>query len=144
MPTGNAFGEDGIELLRESLEAKGLIDHLGSLSDDEELDSEEEEEEEEEEGAEKEEEEGGKVEEGSENGGGGGGEKDNTIEGEEEVKADISSTEEQRDTVPVSKMDDESSKIEQNTVRVTGTIQHIYIYIYEHLNGCNKKFLICS
>ena len=125
MPTGNAFGEDGIELLRESLEAKGLIDHLGSLSDDEELDTEEEEEEEE--GAEKEGEEGEKVEEGSESGGGGGGgEKDSTIEEEEEVKADISSTEEQRDTVPVSNMDDESSKIEQNTVRVTGTIQHFF------------------
>ena len=41
---GNAFGEDGIELLRESLEAKGLADALGSLSDDEGLESEEEEE----------------------------------------------------------------------------------------------------
>ena len=29
------FGEDGVELLRESLEAKGLVDALGSLSDDE-------------------------------------------------------------------------------------------------------------
>ena len=45
---GNIFGEDGIELLRESLEAKGLIDALGSLSDDEGLESDEEEEEEEE------------------------------------------------------------------------------------------------
>ena len=50
MLVGNIFGEDGIELLRESLEAKGLIDALGSLSDDEGLESEEEEEEEEEEG----------------------------------------------------------------------------------------------
>ena len=47
---GNTFGEEGIELLRESLEAKGLVDFLGSLSDDEGLESEEEEEEEEEEG----------------------------------------------------------------------------------------------
>ena len=47
---GNIFGEDGIELLRESLEAKGLIDALGSLSDDEGLESDEEEEEEEGEG----------------------------------------------------------------------------------------------
>ena len=48
---GNTFGEDGIELLRESLEAKGLIDALGSFSDDEGVsDGEEEEEEEEEEG----------------------------------------------------------------------------------------------
>ena len=46
MLVGNIFGEDGIELLRESLEAKGLIDALGSLSDDEGLESEEEEEEE--------------------------------------------------------------------------------------------------
>ncbi len=45
---GNIFGEDGIELLRESLEAKGIIDALGSLSDDEGLESDEEEEEEEE------------------------------------------------------------------------------------------------
>ena len=44
--TGNAFGEEGIELLRESLEAKGLIDILGTLSDDEGGESEEEEEEE--------------------------------------------------------------------------------------------------
>ena len=49
---GNIFGEDGIELLRESLEAKGLIDALGSLSDDEGLESDEEEEEEEGEGGE--------------------------------------------------------------------------------------------
>ena len=46
MLVGNIFGEDGIELLRESLEAKGLIDALGSLSDDEGLESDEEEEEE--------------------------------------------------------------------------------------------------
>ena len=39
---GNAFGEDGIELLRESLEAKGLVDALGSLSDDEGVESDEE------------------------------------------------------------------------------------------------------
>ena len=37
--TGNAFGEEGVELLRESLEAKGLLDMLGSLSDDEGLES---------------------------------------------------------------------------------------------------------
>ncbi len=39
---GNHFGEEGIELLRESIEAKGLVDALGSLSDDEGIDSEEE------------------------------------------------------------------------------------------------------
>ena len=50
MLVGNIFGEDGIELLRESLEAKGLIDALGSLSDDEGVESDEEGEEEEEEG----------------------------------------------------------------------------------------------
>jgi hypothetical protein len=45
--TGNAFGEDGIELLRGSLEAKGQLEVLGSLSDDEGLEEEEDEEEEE-------------------------------------------------------------------------------------------------
>ena len=44
------FGEDGVELLRESLEAKGLVDALGSLSDDEGVSDGEEEEEEEGEG----------------------------------------------------------------------------------------------
>ena len=43
--SGNCLGEDGIELLREVLEAKGCIDALGSLSDDEGLESDEEEEE---------------------------------------------------------------------------------------------------
>ncbi len=48
---GNCFGEEGIELLRGSLEAKGHIEALGSLSDDEEVehDGEDEEEREEEE-----------------------------------------------------------------------------------------------
>lgn len=46
--TGNAFGEDGIELLRGSLEAKGHLDALGTLSDDEGLEEDDEEEEEEE------------------------------------------------------------------------------------------------
>ena len=46
---GNCFGEEGIELLRGSLEAKGHIEALGSLSDDEDVEHEDEEEEEEEE-----------------------------------------------------------------------------------------------
>ena len=45
---GNDFGEEGIDLLRESLEAKGCLDVLGSLSDDEGIEGEGEEEEEEE------------------------------------------------------------------------------------------------
>ena len=45
--SGNCVGEEGIERLRESLEAKGKLDTLGSLSDDEGAGSEEEEEEEE-------------------------------------------------------------------------------------------------
>ena len=49
MNIGNCFGEDGIELLRGSLAAKGHEDVLGSLSDDEGLEDEDEEEEEEEE-----------------------------------------------------------------------------------------------
>ena len=40
--TGNSFGENGIELLRGSLEAKGLTDALGTLSDDEGSEDEEE------------------------------------------------------------------------------------------------------
>lgn len=36
---GNCFGEEGIELLRGSLEAKGHMEVLGSLSDDEGLDN---------------------------------------------------------------------------------------------------------
>ena len=40
---GNCFGTGGIELLRESLEAKGCLEALGSLSDDEGSDEEEEE-----------------------------------------------------------------------------------------------------
>lgn len=45
MCTGNGFGEEGIELLRGSLEAKGHLDALGSLSADEGDEEEEEEEE---------------------------------------------------------------------------------------------------
>ena len=48
---GNVFGKDGIELLKESLDAKGLVDALGSLSDDEGGDSDEEEGDEEEGGS---------------------------------------------------------------------------------------------
>lgn len=40
--TGNCFGEEGIELLRGSLEAKGLADALASLSDDEGLEDDDE------------------------------------------------------------------------------------------------------
>ena len=36
---GNCLGENGIELLRESLEAKGRLDALGSLSEDEGVES---------------------------------------------------------------------------------------------------------
>ena len=46
---GNIFGEDGIELLRGAMAAKGHEDVLGSMSDDELLAEEDEEEEEEEE-----------------------------------------------------------------------------------------------
>lgn len=35
VPLGNDFGADGIETLKSSLEAKGLLEALGSLSDDE-------------------------------------------------------------------------------------------------------------
>ena len=42
---GNNFGRDGIELLKESLEAKELLDALQSLSDDEGLTEDEDEEE---------------------------------------------------------------------------------------------------
>ena len=37
---GNSFGEDGISLIKASLEAKGLIDALESLSEDEGLEDE--------------------------------------------------------------------------------------------------------
>ena len=37
--TGNMFGEDGIETIRELLEVKGRLDALGSLSDDEGVES---------------------------------------------------------------------------------------------------------
>lgn len=47
--TGNIFGAGGIELLRGSLEAKGHIDALGTLSDDEGSEDEDGEKEEEEE-----------------------------------------------------------------------------------------------
>lgn len=40
---GNCLGEYGIELLMESLEAKGRLDALGSLSEDEGAESEDEE-----------------------------------------------------------------------------------------------------
>lgn len=95
--TGNAFGEEGIELLRESLEAKGLVDLLGSLSDDEGGESEEEEEEGEEEAGveeEQEEHEGGK----------------DSVEGGEE--SDLS----REEPLPVPKTDIISPKIEQNTM----------------------------
>lgn len=36
---GNIFGEDGIETIRELLEVKGHLDALGSLSDDEGVES---------------------------------------------------------------------------------------------------------
>ena len=100
---GNVFGEEGIELLRESLEAKGLVDLLGSLSDDEGGESEEEEEEEEEEeGAEEEQEE-------SEGG------KDSVLGEEESVVGGEESDLSREEPLPVSKTDAVSSKIEQNT-----------------------------
>ena len=78
--------------MRESLEAKGLVDLLGSLSDDEGGESEEEEEEE---GTEEEQEE-------SEGG------KDSVVGGEE---SDLS----REEPLPVPKTDTISPKIEQNT-----------------------------
>ena len=79
--------------MRESLEAKGLVDLLGSLSDDEGVESEEEEEEQEEE-----------EEEGESEGG-----KDSVVGGGE---GDLSREEE---PLPVPKTDAVLSKIEQNT-----------------------------
>ena len=88
---GNALGEDGIELLRESLDAKGLADALGSLSDDEGVESDEEDE--------------GEVE------GGESGEEDVSGEGE----ADQSREEELSEESPVPKNDDRAQP-EQKTV----------------------------
>ena len=68
MSSGNCLGEDGIELLRQLLEAKGCIDALGSLSDDELLESEEE-------------------------GEGGGESGEEEEEGEEETEGDVSTDE---------------------------------------------------
>ena len=99
LSVGNAFGEEGIELLRESLEAKGLVDLLGSLSDDEGGESEEEEDEEQEE---EEEEEGAEEEHGESEGG-----KDSVVGREE---SDLRSEE----PLPIPKTDTVSPKIEQN------------------------------
>ena len=61
--SGNCLGEAGVEALRESLEAKGMLEYLGSLSDDEGTDSEGEGEDQEEEEEEREEGEDGEREE---------------------------------------------------------------------------------
>ena len=53
--SGNCLGEAGVEALRESLEAKGMLEYLGSLSDDEGTDGEGEGEDQEEEEEEREE-----------------------------------------------------------------------------------------
>ena len=53
---GNMFGETGIEIIKETMESKGQLDILGSLSDDEgEEDEDENENEDEDEGSEPEE-----------------------------------------------------------------------------------------
>ena len=53
---GNMFGETGIEIIKETMESKGQLDILGSLSDDEgEEDENEDENEDEDEGSEPEE-----------------------------------------------------------------------------------------